>query len=308
MAESRFALPATSIYGLLVWLAASINGIDQLWIGFVCFMATIYLMVELNNSNSLLSVYSRMVSSTFIVLSCTAVYTFTSTEGAIVQLCFAACYLVLYRSYQDRKGMPWIFYSFMILSLASIAFVQILYYVPAIWLIMAFNLRSMNIRTFSASILGLITPYWIYGGYCAIGNHLDDVYSHIVELGNFAPVDTNMFTHIGEHQIITFAFISLLAITAIIHYKRRSYMDKIRVRMIFDSFITIAILTLIFMILQPQHADILTKILIINLAPILAHYLTMTHTRITNISMIVMMVMAVLITAYNLWLPSLQSL
>ena len=72
VAESRFTLSVVVAYAIAIWLVSGMlipqlplttEGIRQgAWIPFVCFMVSAYLMVELNNSNALIRIYSRTVS------------------------------------------------------------------------------------------------------------------------------------------------------------------------------------------------------------------------------------------------------
>ena len=75
--------------------------------------------------------------------------------------------------------------------------------------------------------------------------------------------------------------------------------------MLYESFIAFEIATIVFIILQPQHFDFLLRILIISTAALIGHFITLTHTWVTNIAFHLIIVITVLITAYNLWMPSL---
>ena len=136
VAESRRTLPVAVVYGAAIWLAAGLIP-QQWWIQFVCFVCSTFVMVLLNNSNALIRIYSRMVSAVFIVLSCAVCFLFHSLTGAIFQLCFITSLLTLFRTYQDKESTGWIFYTFLLLGLASLAQIQALYFVPLFWLIMA---------------------------------------------------------------------------------------------------------------------------------------------------------------------------
>ena len=60
--------------------------------------------------------------------------------------------------------------------------------------------------------------------------------------------------------------------------------------------------TTAFILLQPQHYDVLIRILIINTAPLVGHFLALTHTRQTNIVFFVIIVATLIVTGYNLWM------
>lgn len=128
-----------------------------------------YFMVELNNRNALLRTYSRMVSCSLLMLDLTVLHLFSTTITAgIVQLCFILHLLFLFRSYQDKRSMGTIFFAFAMLGIASLWFIQIVFFVPVVWFLMAARLYSMTWRSFLASIMGLLAPYWFMGGFCCI--------------------------------------------------------------------------------------------------------------------------------------------
>jgi hypothetical protein len=104
---------------------------------------------------------------------------------------------------------------------------------------------------------------------------------------------------------VTFAFMVLISIVGIVHFLRHSYNDKIRTRMLYEIFITIDICCMVFIVLQPQHYDCVLHIMIVNTAPLIGHFIALTRTRLTNIFFITLMIVVLLITAYNLWISSL---
>lgn len=301
--QSRIALPMVSLYGLLIWIASDLFT-GNLWINFACFVISSYLMVELNNSNALIRTYSRSVSCSFIILSCAANFLFQSLQVSIMQLCIIAFYLILFKSYQNKHSMPWIFYAFLCVGLGSMVFVHILYFVPIFWIIMTIHLRCMSGKNFIASLIGLCTPYWFSAGFYAIKGDITQWVAHFMILTQFHPL-CNIFEVLSINRIVTLACVLILAIIGIIHYLHTSYNDKIRVRMLFEAFITINIFVIVFIFLQPAYFSVLFQLLIINTSPLIGHYATLTHTWITNISFIVILLAMVLLTSYNLWAPSL---
>ena len=73
--------------------------------------------------------------------------------------------------------------------------------------------------------------------------------------------------------------------------------------MLFEIFSVLALAAIVFMILQPQHIDYLLALLIVSTSPMIGHYIALTNTFITNISFYVMLVVALIITCVNLWMP-----
>ena len=75
ISRSRILLPSMGVYAIAVWLLCGLVS-DHLWLQFASFVISSYLMVELNNSNALIRIYSRMVSCSFIMMVCISTFLF----------------------------------------------------------------------------------------------------------------------------------------------------------------------------------------------------------------------------------------
>lgn len=299
VAESRFALPVTAVYATLVWMAGGLLA-GGLYIQFALFAASTFMMVTLNNQNSLIRIYSRMVSCTFLVLTTMAAFLFGKHEPFAVQLCFTFFYAAFFSCYQDKHSQGKIFYAFSLLGIASTFFIQILFFVPFLWVIMAGKMMVFRHKTFWASVLGLVMPYWFLAGYHILTGSTDVLAQHITGITYLYRPTPDMLP--DKARLITFAFILIIALTGMIHYLRNSYGDKIRTRIIYEIFMIINTITIVFIIAQPQHFDMLLPLMIVNTAPVTAHFIALTGTRITNIAFYIIGISVLIITAYNIWM------
>ena len=301
MAESRFTLPATAVFGGLIWLLCGMIT-QQWWLQFACFAIATYLMLEL--SNVLIRIYSRSVSAAFIILSCVACFLFPSLKGAIVQLCLIASLLMLFQAYQDRESVGLTFYTFILLALASLMEVHTIWFIPFYWIIMLFFIYSMTIRTFLASLLGILLPYWCLFAW-VLWRYEGDftfLWQHFEPLADFQfPFD---YTTIGLLHILTFVFIVGLFVTGLIHYLRTSFNDKIRVRQIYYSLAFLNVVAMVLLIAQPQHEDLMLRMMIITTSPLIGHFIALTYTRLTNVAFCMILGIALILTAFNLWSSS----
>ena len=73
--------------------------------------------------------------------------------------------------------------------------------------------------------------------------------------------------------------------------------------MIYNSFILINYVSFAFIILQPQHIKELSSIMIVNTAPLTAHFITYTKGKLANIVFISALIIMVLILLYNIFIP-----
>lgn len=299
VAESRFAFPVAVVYAAVVWMMAGLVG-SSLYLQLGIFAVSTLMMVALNNTNTLIRIYSRMVSCSFIAMTCAATFLFRNTEAVAVQMLFVLFYISLLRSYQDKRAPGVVFYSFACIGAASVFFVQILYFVPFFWLMMGANLMALNNRMFWASIIGIIAPYWFIAGVYAWQDRIDELIAHFAALAEFQPLGD--YSMIDDNRLLTACVIAVPVVIGTFHYLRNSYLDKIRTRMIFEMFITVNILAIAFMALQPQHFDMLLPIVIVNTSCLYAHFAALTKTWITNIVFILMMLAILALTGYNLFM------
>lgn len=300
VAESRIALPVTGVYAFAV---CALGGLftEQLWVQFVLLAVSSFLMMELNNVNALIRIYSRMVSCSFLVLAVMSQYLVVDVRCGIVQACFIAFYLFLFSAYQDNRAMGRVFYAFLMLGIASTMFVQILFFVPVVWVLLCTNLMVRSFRAFVSSLFGLLVPYWFMVAYYLYIDDVDSLLDHFLQIAQFGPVLGWMDMPVSH--ILTAAYVAILAVVGMIHFRLNNYKDKIRTRMLFEIFSVLALAAIVFMILQPQHIDYLLALLIVSTSPMIGHYIALTNTFITNISFYVMLVVTLIITCVNLWMP-----
>lgn len=300
VAESRYSLP---VVGLVVLLFCLMGGMfsDGKWLQFALLALSSFLMMELNNVNALIRIYSRMVSCSYLVLAVMSYFLFEDIRCCILSVCNIAFYQFFFSSYQDKNAVGRIFYAFLMIGLSSIFFVKVLYFVPLLWILMFTNIMSGNARTLIASIMGTLLPYWFIGAYCLMTDDMDSLYMHLLTIYDFMPLAD--WSGMELSKILTIAFIIVLSVTGMIHFRINNYKDKIRTRMLFEIFSFMNIVIIIFMILQPSYSNELLAMLLVSTSPLIGHYIALTHTLVTNISFYVMLLVALVLTVCNIWMP-----
>jgi len=298
VAESKLTLPVMYVYTALVWLICGLVR-EQWWIQFASLCLTAFLMLQLNNTNMLIRIYSRMVSCTFLALVCSACFLFPSIPNAIVQVCFVCFMLFLFMSYQDKQASGFCYYAYLMLGIASTVFIQIVYLIPLLWLLTGTLLQSLSWRTWSASLLGLITPYWIASFYIIGTNQFSLLADHFMQLIDIKWLSAQSV--LSTSQVIVLLFVVTLTIIGTVHYLRKHHDDKIRVRLIYAFFIWMDLATIAFLLLQPQYYNQLIGIMMVLTAPLIAHFVALTSTKFTNIAFFVIIAITLIITSYNIW-------
>ena len=271
----------------------------NLWGQFACFVVSTYLMVELNNSNALIRIYSRMMSCSYILLVCMSPFLFHSTSTMLLSICTIATFIALFITYQDKQSMGWTFYGFTSLGIASVIDVRMLYFAPVLWVAMVFYLRSMTLRTFLTSIFGLLCPYWFLSLYLIYTDDFTPAIEHFSQLARFGRVAD--ITGLPLNMLLSTGLTFILGVTGIVHYVRNRINDKTRTRMLFNTFILVGIASMVFIILQPQLYMPLLTMMIITTSPLIAHFIALTDTRITNWSFMAIVLAVLSLTLINIF-------
>lgn len=284
-------------YGLLVSLAAGLIT-KALWLNFALLFASATMMVELNNSNALIRIYSRMVSCSFLVMTTMSLFLFQTINVAVVQITFIAFLLFLLRSYQEPNATGLTFYAFCALGIASIVFPQILLFLPPLWIVMAIYIQSFSPRTFMSSIIGVLAPYWFVAAWLIYTGRYAWLGTHLISILQFG---TPLYlVDVKLHEWLTFAYVLSCALIGGIHFIMYSYQDRIRIRLIYEMFIVLDGLTMLFALIQPQHFDCLLGMAIVLTAPIIGHWLALTSSKLSNIVSMLLAAAALALTIYNM--------
>lgn len=257
-------------------------------------------MVKINDQNALLPTFSRMVSCSFLVLCMAAIDVFQSVAPSIVLLSFALFYYFFFQTYQGKERVDISFLAFLMLGIASCWFVKILYFLPLFWIFLAVRMMAFCGKTFWSSVIGIILPYWFVGGYFVYSSQTDKLFSHFRALVEFQSLDP--YPQSGMNVYVSLGFVCLLGLIGSAHFLRCKSKNKIRVRMIYSVFMLMTVFTLAFILLQPELYQWLLPLLIINVSPLFAHFVVTTRTRWTNISFVLLLVFALLLTVGKLWI------
>ena len=291
-------MPVAAIYAFVVWLLAGL--LPNAWWGqLVLFVLTAYLLVELSNRNALLRVRSRMVTSTFLVLSCIPVAMIGSFCGGVTSLCFIITLNILFGIDHGFSSMRGAYYAFLSLGVASLFFVQALFFVPLLWLLMATQLQALNWRSWWASVLGIITPYWLYSPWLLYQNDWQTAMAHFAPLTHFVwPID---YSSLDVVQVMDLCFIGLLMLIGVVHFRFNRIEEKIRIRQLYGFFTSVAFFVVGYLMVCPGLVNPLLRILIVCASPLIAHLLTLSSSRLSNVLFFVVLGLSILLSMVNLY-------
>ena len=301
IAGSRRVLLVTIVCVVMILMSGGLLR-QQLWFQLSALALSTYLMFLLDKTSVLLRIYSQLVPSSFLVLVMVANLIFPSVQSTVVLVSFVGYYLFSLSTYQDSSAAGYTFYAYVCIGIASTVFIQILFFVPLLWLLHKTKVLSMSRKSFWASLLGLFVPYWFMGVYDVYKNQFGRLIELFTSIVIFqSPFDCSV---VSTPQLLTFSYISLLAFVGISHSLGSQSGDKIRTRMFYEMFSLIDISCIAFIILQPQYFDGLLPIMIVTTAPLIAHFFAFANTTFNNIVFQLILGSAFVLTVYNLYVGS----
>ena len=301
MATGRFTLPVVILICLLLW-----GSTFQEWNELISLGVTIiigYVFIETNTTFNLIRTRTSMPVCLYWLIATALFFLHPFEWTNLVPLVFILATYQLFHSYESVSSSPFIFHSFLFIGLGSIAFPQLLYMVPMLWGSMI-PFRAISIKSFLASIIGLMTPYWFIFGYALYFNEMHILLTPLREAAHLYPID---YSHLTLPEIASWGFITLLLIISGFHYWQISYMDKTRTR-IYHSYLAIAgFWATLLSILQPVHWCEWLSIQLICTAFLCGHLFSLTRNRFSGIFFIVTFVLYILLMSFNLWMQYFNS-
>ena len=301
MATGRFTLPVVILICLLLW-----GSTFQEWNELISLGVTViigYVFIETNTTFNLIRTRTSMPVCLYWLIATALFFLHPFEWTNLVPLVFILATYQLFHSYESVSSSPFIFHSFLFIGLGSIAFPQLLYMVPMLWGSMI-PFRAISIKSFLASIIGLMTPYWFIFGYALYFNKMHILLTPLREAAHLYPID---YSHLTLPEIASWGFITLLLIVSGFHYWQISYMDKTRTR-IYHSYLAIAgFWATLLSILQPVHWCEWLSIQLICTAFLCGHLFSLTRNRFSGIFFIVTFVLYILLMSFNLWMQYFNS-
>lgn len=132
----------------------------------------------------------------------------------------------LFTSYQQLRAEKQAFDIALLLSLSTLFWMKFIYLLPIFWMGM-YMMKTLNLRTFAASFIGILTPYWFAFFYFAYIDNFQPLLNHLFSVIDFQWINlwgAPLFMWI--HLAITL----LATLFAIGNTVFSTFTDKIRTR------------------------------------------------------------------------------
>jgi len=295
IAGSRLLLPVMLAYTCFVWVFAGAIT-NMWWPQFLLFFVSCCFVMEINNSNAFLRVYSRMMVSCFAVLTLMTGL-FPNPTAFLAQTCFVLFLFFLFRGYQDSRCPGTMFYAFIFLSLSSMAAAPVLYMVPVAWILMTFNVQATGWRSFCGSLLGLLLPYFYWG--CYMLYMRDGLESATAHFSSLVPQGVESMAQLPVARWLFLIFCAIYMVCGYLHFVRYSYQDKVKVKMMFYTMLWLDLCLIALIVVFPSCYAPLALMLCGGVCGPMSHFIMFTHNRPATVMFFIMTAAALTLTLYN---------
>ncbi|MCD8029419.1 MAG: hypothetical protein LUF85_00905 [Bacteroides sp.] len=267
-------------------------------VSFLLYIFAGYLLIALNNTFGLIRIRASVQSAIFLLLIgiCPALHLFYT--GSLLPVPLLLSLYFLFRSYQHHKASGNLFYSFCFLGISTLLLPPLIWFIP-LWLLGAYNLQCLTLKSFFASLTGWFFPYWFLLGHAYFYSEMELFYGPFRQLTTFYPIRQILELSIPQWSIL--GFLLIIYIVSTCHTFFKGYQDKIRTRS-YLHFLTLVILCLyVLILLQPIYLSELLPILMGLISILAAHFFVLSDSRDSNIFFLASVIGVCILFGYNIW-------
>jgi hypothetical protein len=183
--------------------------------------------------------------------------------------CFILALYQLYASYHISDSYKQAFNWGFLLGVGALVWSPLLWLLPLFWYGM-YHLRSLSGRSFGASFVGVITPFWLVLGVCA-RQHDYQLFHDMVQ--SFIQFDLNIWGG-GIYAILSVSCVFVLTLVSSFHIFLNEFRDNERTRQYLSLTFVIAIYTFCFSLLFEGSANAFLFLNAVTASILVSHFFT----------------------------------
>jgi hypothetical protein len=219
------------------------------------------------------------------------------SKAIIVLFCFVAFLYEMFKSYQMPEATINFFNASVYLGFASLFVPQILFFVLLMWNGM-YNFRALELKGFLASLIGVMTIYWILLAWC-VWMHDFSVYTQwfneLINI-NFFPLKSLL-----QYHKPVLPCVLILTIISCFYIKMESSGNSVHIRMIQSFLINFSILSVILIFLYGDQVDLFQEVLYLPASMLIAHFFKTVKHRIMFILYYLILILLLFSFITNVW-------
>lgn len=189
--------------------------------------------------------------------------------------CLILAIYQLFSSYHDPTAKDKSYNAALLIGIGSLLWIHIVWFLPLFWLGM-YNFRSLSLRTFLASLLGVGTVYWFLLSWCI---WFGDFTPFAVPFGTLFRFNLLMPDGIGLFAWLWIIVLAGLTTASAVNIVTHEYEDVLRTRQFLSFLIIMAVYTFALYFLYEQVSEEFLETACIPAAILIAHFFTVMRKR-----------------------------
>jgi len=269
---SSLGFPLTTDHTVLPFIETIYQWVESklltyiIGISLLLFMA--FIIQRICDIEMLISERTRLVFLFFVLLMSTHAGLLPFKEVTLVLLCMVLVIYALFNVYQQPEATGKMFNAGVYLGIAGLFMPQALWFVPLLWMGM-YQFLTLSYRSFVASLLGVLTIYWIVLGWC-VWTHDYSMFTLIYS--SLKEVDfLSVFLSFRYYQL-GFFIVLLLVFVAFFHIKMDAMNNRVRVRQMLSFLIYMSIWSLALVCIYSADADAFIVLFYLPVSIIMAYF------------------------------------
>ncbi|MDR0799431.1 MAG: hypothetical protein LBN18_06710 [Dysgonamonadaceae bacterium] len=187
----------------------------------------------------------------YLLLMGAGASSFENWDICIASVCMLFCLFFLFASYQQVYSQGSALNIALILTVGSFAWPPLLWFFPVFWYGM-YQFKSLNFRSFFASLIGFLVVYLFIFTWSVYSNDLSFFWNNLPDWQDLIQIQSFYFT-IGEYVLLGYLVILLISSGFNIFISRIS--EKIKVLKTLSFLYLVCILVFVALFLQPNGKD-----------------------------------------------------
>lgn len=195
---------------------------------------------------------------------------FPLKSTSIGVFCLILALYQLFTAYHDPEATDKAYNVGLIISVGSLLWIHIIWFFPLFWVGM-YNFRTLSIKTFIASLLGISTIYWFVLGWCVWQR---DFTAFTIPFASLFKIRLLTILSAGIADWVQVIFMAVLTVVASVNILTHEYEDNLRTRQFLSFLITMTIWSFGLFFIYEQSSEEFLEMACVPASILIAHFFT----------------------------------
>ena len=189
--------------------------------------------------------------------------------------CLILALYQLFLSYHDPEATDRAYNASLIIGVGSLLWVHILWFLPLFWFGM-YSFRSLGLRSFAASLMGVLTVYWYVLGWCVWN---DDYTAFSIPFASLFKIRFLAVWGAGIVDWLQVLLVTGLTIIASLNIIAHEYEDNLRTRQLLFFLIAMVVWSFGLFFFYEQSSEEFLEMACVPVSILVAHFFTVKRGR-----------------------------